>query len=75
MKTELFSFFSRKNMLMNLITENPHYNDSFCYQSFCCKIKFAVIKKLDMDTSKAWITDIFEQFFYKSTFCVFVRII
>ena len=62
-------------MLMNLITEDPHYNDSVCYQRFCCKIEFAVIKKLDMDPSKAWIKDIFEQFFYKSTFCVFVRII
>ena len=29
------------------------YNDSVCYQRFCCKIEFAVIKKLDMDPSKA----------------------
>ena len=34
------------------ITEDPRYNDSVCYQRFCCKIKFAVIKKLDMDPSK-----------------------
>ena len=24
----------------------------FCYQRFCCKIEFAVIKKLDMDPSE-----------------------
>ena len=49
-------------------TENPRYNDSVCYQRFCCKIEFTVIhvKKLDMDPSEAWIMDIFEQFFYKS---------
>ena len=47
-------------------TEDPRYNDSVCYQIFCCKIEFAVVKKLDMDPSKACITDIFEQFFYKS---------
>ena len=29
-------------------TEDPHYNDSIYYQRFCCKIEFAVIKKLDM---------------------------
>ena len=34
-------------------TEDPRYNDSVCYQRFCCKIEFAVIKKLDMDPSKA----------------------
>ena len=28
-------------------TEDPCYNDSVCYQRFCCKIKFAVIKKLN----------------------------
>ena len=39
--------------------EDLRYNDSVCYQRFCCKIEFAVIKKLDMDPSKAWITDIF----------------
>ena len=32
-------------------TEDPHYNDSVCYQRFCCKIEFAVIKKLDLDLS------------------------
>ena len=26
---------------------------SVCYQRFCCQIKFAVIKKLDMGPSKA----------------------
>ena len=34
-------------------TEDPRYNDSVCYQRFCCKIEFAVIKKLDVDPSKA----------------------
>ena len=29
-------------------TEDPRYNDRFC-----CKIEFAVIKKLDMDPYKA----------------------
>ena len=28
-------------------TEDPRYNDSVYYQRFCCKIEFAVIKKLD----------------------------
>ena len=28
-------------------TEDPHYNDSICYQRVCCKIEFAVVKKLD----------------------------
>ena len=47
------------------ITEDPRYNDNVCYQRYCCKIEFAVIKKLDMDPSKTHITDIFEQFVYK----------
>ena len=34
-------------------TEDPHYNDSVCYRRFCCKIEFAIIKKLDMGTSRA----------------------
>ena len=34
-------------------TEDPRYNDNVCYERFCCKIEFAVIKKLDMDPSKA----------------------
>ena len=34
-------------------TEDPRYNDSVCYQRFCYKVEFAVIKKLDMDPSKA----------------------
>ena len=29
------------------------YDDSVCYQRFCCKMEFAVIKKLDFDPSKA----------------------
>ena len=33
---------------------------SVCYQRFCCKLEFAVIKKLDIST------DTFEHFFYKS---------
>ena len=27
-------------------TEDPRYNDSVCYQRFCCKIEFAVIRNL-----------------------------
>ena len=34
-------------------TGDSRYNDSVCYQSFCCKIEFAVMMKLDMDPSKA----------------------
>ena len=32
---------------LRLITEDPGYNDLACYQRFCCKIEFAVVKKLD----------------------------
>ena len=46
--------------------EDPRYNDSVCYQRFCCKIEFAVIKKLDLGPCKAWITDILKFFFDKS---------
>ena len=38
-------------------TEDPRYSDSVCYQMFCYKIEFAVIKKLDRDPSKSRITD------------------
>ena len=31
----------------NVGTGDPRYNDSVCYQRFCCKIEFAIIKKLD----------------------------
>ena len=34
------------SLLSNRSTEDPRYNDSACYQS-CCKIEYAVIKKLD----------------------------
>ena len=54
-------------------TDNPRYKDSVCYQKFCCKIEFSTIKKLDVDPSKALITDTFEDFIYH-TFCVFDRI-
>ena len=33
-------------------TEDPRYNDRVCYQRFCCKIEFAVIKKLDRSRLK-----------------------
>ena len=33
--------------------DDPRYNDCACNQKFCCKIEFAVIKKLDTDLSKA----------------------
>ena len=29
-----------------MYTEDPRYNDTVCYQRFCCKIEFAVIKNL-----------------------------
>ena len=45
-------------------TENPRYNDSVCYQQSCRKIEFAVIKKLDMDPSKASVTDTFEHYIF-----------
>ena len=54
--------------------EDPRYNDSFCYQRFCCKIEFAIIKTFDMVPSTARITDTSEQFFMNHTFCVFVSI-
>ena len=38
---------------LNWNTVDPRYNDSVCDQRFCCKIEFAVIKKLDMGPSKA----------------------
>ena len=52
-----------KQLLEN--TEDPRYmyNDSVCYQTFCCKFEFSVIKKLHMDPSKARLTDTFKQFF------------
>ena len=28
-------------------TEDPRYNDSVCYQRFCCKIEFAVVWRLE----------------------------
>ena len=34
------------------ITEDRRYNDNVCFQRFCCKIEFAVIKKLNKDPSK-----------------------
>ena len=40
-------------MTLHVYTKGPHYNDSVCYQRFCYKIKFAVIKKLDVALSKA----------------------
>ena len=36
-----------------LFTEDPSYNDSVCYQRLCCKIEFAILKKLDKGPSKA----------------------
>ena len=54
--------------------EDPRYNNSVCYQRFFCKIEFAVITKLDMDQSKAWITDILNSSLITHTFCIFVRI-
>ena len=36
----------------------------------CCKIEFPIIKKLDMDLSKAWIMFFFNSFLINHTFCV-----
>ena len=49
--SEYFSYDAYKNK--DIDTEDPHYNDSVCYQRFCCKFEFAVIRKLDMDPSRA----------------------
>ena len=57
---------------MNLSTENPRYNDTVCYQRFCCKIEFAVIQKLDMDPSKASVTDTFEHIFFYKSYVLFI---
>ena len=49
-------------------TDDPRFEDSVCYQRFCCKIEFAVKKKLDMNPSKASITNTFEVFSINHTF-------
>ena len=46
----------------------------FVTKDFAEKIEFSVEKKLNMDPSKARITDIFESSFIQHRFCVFVRI-
>ena len=55
-------------------TKDPRYNDSVCYQRFCCKIEFAVIKKLDITHLKQQKRILLSSFFINHTFCVFVRI-
>ena len=40
------------------VYRGPRYNDSVCYQRFCCKIEFA-----GYDLSKASVTDTFEHFY------------
>ena len=64
---------SHKSRIFLSYTEDPRYNDSVCYQRFCCKIEFAVLKKLDMDPSKASVMDTFEHFFYKSYVLCFCK--
>ena len=44
LKTYGITFFLVK--VCTLIIEDPRYNDSICYQRYCCKIEFAVIKKI-----------------------------
>ena len=34
-----------RHIIVSLNTKYPRYNDSVCYQRFCCKIEFAIIKK------------------------------
>ena len=45
----VFLFISKNELEIDVfnVTEDPRYNDSACYQRFCCKIEFAVLKKLD----------------------------
>ena len=56
-KIEYESQTTKKTRMADLFiesyTEDHRYNDSVCYQRFCCKIEFAVIKKFYMDLSKA----------------------
>ena len=46
-----FRFFLMEKTLsvadINFCAEDALYNDSVCFQRFCCKIAFAVVKKLD----------------------------
>ena len=61
---------------MNRIsTEDPRYNDSICSQRLCCKIQFAVTKKLDRTHLKHeyWIL-LNSFFYYKSYVLCSVRI-
>ena len=46
-KNILHSFKGDFKILVKSDTADPRYNDSVCYQRFCCKIEFAVVKKLD----------------------------
>ena len=49
---------------MNRIsTEDPRYNDSICSQRLCCKIQFAVTKKLDRTHLKHEYWILLKQFF------------
>ena len=43
----------RAKTVMKVSIEDPCCNDSVCYQRLCCKIKFGVLEKLDMDLFKA----------------------
>ena len=41
-------------MKTEVSTKDLRYNNTVCYQRFCCQIEFAEhIKKLDVDPSKA----------------------
>ena len=49
-----FRFYATHSfMLFKANTEISRYSDSVYYPRFYCKIEFAVIKKHDMDPSKA----------------------
>ena len=53
--------------------EDPRYNDNVCYQRYCCKIKFAVLKKLDRTYLKHQLTDTFEHFFFYKSYVLCIR--
>ena len=61
-------------MKIDKFTADPRYNDSVCYQRFCCKIESADIKKLDRTHPKHQKRILLNAFFINHMFCVFIRI-
>ena len=58
---------------INIVQRTLVITTLFVTKDFALK-RIAVIKKFDIDSSKASIMDTFEQFYMNHTFCVFVRI-